>query len=146
MDTLFQISNLTAIPFWLLMVFAPRWSWTKRVVGSPYLIVPAALLYTVAVLPGALAAFPTLANPTLESVRALLGSPSGATVAWVHFLAFDLFVGRWAYLDSLERGLHPVPMGLILFTILMFGPMGFVLYLIVRGVVPAQTKGLQAAR
>ena len=64
----------------------------------------------------------------------LLGSPAGATVGWIHFLAFDLFVGRWAYLDSLERNIHPLVMAPILFLILMFGPLGFLFYLAARAI------------
>ena len=47
----------------------------------------------------------SLLSPTLDGIASLLSTPAGATVAWVHFLAFDLFVGRWAYLDSRERGI-----------------------------------------
>jgi Domain of unknown function (DUF4281) len=129
METVFSLSSLTSIPFWLLMILAPRWSWTRKILGSPFVILPAAILYIVLVFPNIVSSFPTLANPTLETVQALLGSSAGATITWVHFLAFDLFVGRWAYLDSLERNIHPLVMAPILFLILMFGPLGFVLYL-----------------
>ena len=61
-----------------------------------------------------------------------LGEPAGATIGWVHFLAFDLFVGRWAYLDSRERSISAWLMAPVLFFTLMFGPMGFVLYLVLR--------------
>jgi Domain of unknown function (DUF4281) len=131
-SAVFSLSSLSAIPLWLLMILAPRWGWTRRILASPLAILPAATLYAVLVLPSIPAVFPTLANPTLETVQTLLGSPMGATVAWVHFLAFDLFVGRWAYLDSLERDLNPFLMAPILFAILMFGPLGFALYLGVR--------------
>ena len=129
MNTIFSLSSLTAIPFWLLMILAPRWTWTRRIIGSPFVILPAAILYTVLVFPNIISSFPTLANPTLETIQALLGSSAGATITWVHFLAFDLFVGRWAYLDSLERNIHPLVMAPILFLVLMFGPLGYVLYL-----------------
>jgi Domain of unknown function (DUF4281) len=129
METIFSLSSLSAIPFWLLMIFAPRWIWTRKVLGSPFVILPAAILYIVLVFPNIVSSFPTLANPKLETIQTLLGSSAGATISWVHFLAFDLFVGRWAYLDSLERKIHPLVMAPILFLILMFGPLGFVLYL-----------------
>ena len=32
-------------------------------------------------------------------------SPAGVAVGWIHFLAFDLFVGRWEYLDSREKSI-----------------------------------------
>jgi Domain of unknown function (DUF4281) len=129
MDTIFSLSSLTSIPFWLLMMLAPRWTWTRKIVGSPFVILPAAILYIVLVFPNIVSSFSTLANPQLETIQTLLGSSAGATITWVHFLAFDLFVGRWAYLDSLERNIHPLLMAPILFLILMFGPLGFVLYL-----------------
>src|SRR5262249_13308117 len=73
-----------------------------------------------------------VSRPELSGVAALLGSPIGATIAWLHFLAFDLFVGRWIYLDSRERGITAWSMGPVLFLTLMMGPCGFLLYLIVR--------------
>jgi hypothetical protein len=71
-------------------------------------------------------------SPSLAGIAALLGTPAGATIAWVHFLAFDLLVGRWAYLDSRERGVSAWLMGPVLFFTLMLGPVGFLLYLAVR--------------
>jgi hypothetical protein len=142
MDAIFSLSSLTSIPFWLLMIFAPRWTWTRRIIGSPFVILPAAILYIVLVFPNIASSFPTLANPKLETIQTLLGSSAGATITWVHFLAFDLFVGRWAYLDSLERNLHPLVMGPILFLILMFGPLGFALYLGARSFLGTQTAQL----
>jgi hypothetical protein len=56
----------------------------------------------------------------------------------VHFLAFDLFVGRWAYLDSRQRGTSAWIVSPILFLILMVGPLGLLLYLFVR-LLPART-------
>jgi len=76
--------------------------------------------------------WPAVSRPTLGGVATLLGSPAGASIAWVHFLAFDLFVGRWIYLDSQERGVRAWLMAPILFLTLMLGPVGFLLYLIMR--------------
>ena len=142
MDTIFSVSSLTSIPFWLLMILAPRHSWTRKIIRSPFVVLPAAILYIVLVFPNIAATFPTLANPKLETVQALLGSSAGATVSWVHFLAFDLFVGRWSYLDSLERNIHPLVMAPILFLILMFGPLGFAIYLGARSFTGTQTAQL----
>jgi hypothetical protein len=62
----------------------------------------------------------------------MLGSPEGATVAWVHFLAFDLFVGRWIYLDARTRELPWWATSPLLFLTLMLGPIGLLAYLLVR--------------
>jgi hypothetical protein len=115
METIFQLSSLPVLPLWLLMIFAPRFDFTKRLMGSNWVIVPPALLYSLLVLPQFLGVFPILANPNLNAIATLLSSEIGATIAWVHFLAFDLFVGRWIYLDSFGSNIHPVLIGLVLF-------------------------------
>jgi hypothetical protein len=102
-----------------------------------------ALLYAALVFPRLRDLWPTISRPTLGGIAALLGSPAGATVAWVHFLAFDLFVGRWIYLDSQDRQISAWLMAPVLFLTLMLGPAGFLLYLIVRSIVavsPAPAK------
>ena len=132
METIFQLSNLLVMPFWLLMILLPHWQWTKRIMGSLWVTVPAALLYALLVAPSAPALLGELANPTLGSIATLLGTPNGATIGWIHFLAFDLFVGRWAYLDSREHGFSAWLISPVLFVVLMFGPLGLLLYLGVR--------------
>src|SRR5262245_21239537 len=105
MDVIFSLSNLIVLPFWALMLFLPHWRWTKRIIASPLIAVPTALLYTALILPQLGRLFAALANPELNTIAALLGTPAGATLAWAHFLTFDLLVGRWAYLDSRERNI-----------------------------------------
>lgn len=100
--------------------------------GSLWVVVPAALLYAVLIAPQLTTALPSLMNPTLTAIANLLGQPKGATVAWVHFLAFDLFVGRWAYLDSRNTNITAWLVSPALFAILMVGPLGLLVYLLVR--------------
>ena len=97
---------------------------------SPLVVVPAAALYLVLVLPKFGTVFLEVLNPTLLAIAALLGTESGATIGWVHFLAFDLFVGRWVYLDSRERAINAWLMAPVLFFVMMLGPIGLLLYLI----------------
>ncbi len=129
---LFQLANLWIMPFWLLMIVLPHWHWTKRIIGSLWIVAPLLLAYALLVLPQALAVLPALSNPTIPGIASLLGTPNGATIGWIHFLAFDLFVGRWAYLDSRTRQMTAWVASPILFLILMFGPFGFLLYLLAR--------------
>jgi hypothetical protein len=129
---LFRLSNLLVMPFWALMILLPRWRWTVRILRSPFVSAAPALLYAALVLPRLGTIWPAIARPTIGGVATLLGSPEGATIAWVHFLAFDLFVGRWIYLDSQERRLSPLLMAPVLFLTLMLGPFGFLIYLVLR--------------
>jgi hypothetical protein len=132
MDLLFNVSNLFIMPFWLLMIFLPHWRWTQRIMGSLWPVAALAAVYAVLLLSQAGSAADSLLNPTLAGVAGLLGTPGGAAAGWVHFLAFDLFVGRWAYLDSRRRRLSAWLISPALFFTLMAGPLGLLLYLLAR--------------
>ena len=138
MNAIFRSSNFLVLPFWALMILLPRWRWTERIMKSVLVIVGPALVYGALVLPHVPVIWPAVTRPTLDGVAQLLGSPTGATIAWAHFLAFDLFVGRWIYWDGRERSISPVLISPVLFLTLMLGPFGLLLYLAVR--ILSQTK------
>ena len=132
MATVFSLSGVLVMPIWLAMIALPGWSVTRRVVASPLVALAPALLYAVLIVPRLLELFPMIAAPDLESIALLLGTPEGATIAWIHFLAFDVFVGRWVYLDARERKMSAWVSSPILFFVLMFGPLGFLMHLLAR--------------
>jgi len=78
-ETIFSFSGLIGLPFWALMILAPGWTGTYRIIRSPLIALPPALLYVALVLPGIRESFPVLLNPTLEEIARLLGQPEGAT-------------------------------------------------------------------
>ncbi len=138
MDTIFQLANAYVMPFWLLAIALPRRAFALRIVRSPLIVLPLALTY-VGVLfglggagGGAGAGLELSSFATLQGVMGLLGTQQGALAGWVHFLAFDLFTGRWIYLDAHERGIHPALAAVPLFFTLMLGPFGLLLYLALR--------------
>ncbi|MGH8791575.1 MAG: ABA4-like family protein [Stackebrandtia sp.] len=133
-ETLFQVVFLLAAPFWALMILLPAWSWTRRIVASPLIAAPAAAVYAVGVLPMFGEAWAAVSRPELAEISAFLSTPEGTAVAWAHFIAFDLFVGRWAYLDARERGVHPLIMAPVLLLTIMLAPLGFLAYLAIRAV------------
>lgn len=129
---LFSLTFMLAAPFWALMILLPRWSWTNRIIKSPLIVLPILVIYAVLVIPAFGEVLPAVTNPTLDGVAALLGSPAGAAAGWAHMLAFDLFVGRWAFLDSREREISPLVMAPILLLTILLGPLGLAAYLAVR--------------
>jgi hypothetical protein len=131
-DTIFSLSSLTVMPFWLLLIALPNWSFTRRIVASPLIAAAPALIYALLVLPRIGEVLPAVISPELSAIAGLLGSEAGATIAWMHFLAFDLLVGRWIYLDSRSRTISAWFVSPILFFTLMLGPIGLLAYLAVR--------------
>lgn len=132
MNILFELSNLLVLPFWVLMLLVPRWRWTERIMRSPWVAAAPAVLYALLVLPHLAEHAPVLLRPELDKIAQLLGSRAGATISWTHFLAFDLFVGRWIYMDGRRRRITFWVISPVLFLTLLFGPLGFLTYLCLR--------------
>ncbi len=132
LDGLFLFANASVMPFWLLMLFAPGWPRTRRIIASPWIVIAPVALYTVAIVPLIPGLFADIARPDLAKLVTLFAAPEAVYVAWLHFLAFDLFVGRWAYLEARRRGTPAWVSSPILFCCLMFGPLGCGLWLLAR--------------
>jgi hypothetical protein len=111
------------------MIFLPSWRWTQRIMRTWWPLVVLAVVYVLLLISQLGSDAGVVLNPSLNGIAGLLGNPAGTTIAWVHFLAFDLFVGRWAYLDSRERGFSVWWVSIALFFVLMAGPLGLLLYL-----------------
>lgn len=131
-SSLFEVTFAAAAPFWALMILAPRWHRTRAIAASPLIIAPPLLIYAVLVLPELDVFSATLTDPDLTALQQLLSGSAGAAAAWAHFVAFDLFVGRWIYWDSRERRLHPALISILLAFTIMFAPLGVLAYLIIR--------------
>jgi hypothetical protein len=132
MEAVFLAVNFSALVLWVPMIALPTWRGTRRLLASPWVVAPWLVLYLVLTAPHLPTLFATVLQPTLANIAFLLGHPEAALVAWVHFVAFDLFVGRWIYLDSRQHGRNPWLMAPVLFLTLMVGPFGLLVYLIIR--------------
>ena len=110
-DLIYTTTNNYALLMWLILAFAPRRS-----------AIVTGLFYS-----GGTPDFSTLAG-----VQQLLASPGGATVGWIHYLAFDLFVGLWVARNADKYGFARWLQIPILFFVLMIGPFGLILYLLLR--------------
>jgi hypothetical protein len=133
-EKLFDLAFPLAAPFWALMIFVPGWSWTKRIAGSPLIVLVPLVPYFAAVatiLPSFAA---EMARPDLAGVLAVLSTPEGTATVWAHLIAFDLFIGRWMYLDSRALRIHGLFMAPVLILTIVLSPFGLTLYLIIRTV------------
>jgi Domain of unknown function (DUF4281) len=129
---LFDLAFLVAVPFWFLMIVVPGWSWTRRIIGSPLIVLPALAVYLVSVAPILPEFAAEMLRPDLAGVRDLLATADGTAAVWAHLIAFDLFIGRWMYLDSRERRVHPLLMAPVLVLTILLSPFGLLSYLAIR--------------
>jgi Domain of unknown function (DUF4281) len=138
-DDIFRIANMWPLLFWVVLAFLPRTNFLAAVVmfGG---IFPLALSYAVLlplIMTGTIDAVgpanaPPLNMTKLSGIMALFDSKGGATIGWIHYLAFDLLVGLWVARNADRHGIARWIQVPILFFVLMAGPIGLVLYLLLR--------------
>ena len=97
---LYAVVNSCTAPLWLAMVLAPRSTLTARLVqlATP-LYAALGASYVALLASGWGGGRVDFRDP--ETVRAGLARPKGFLAGWTHYVAFDLFVGRWIW----EQGL-----------------------------------------
>ena len=79
----------------------------------------------------------------MANVQLLFTSPMAALAGWVHYLAFDLFVGCWIARKSDELNISRLIQAPILLATFMFGPFGYLLFMLLKG---ANILGLNKAK
>ena len=138
-ESIFGWTNSWAMLGWLILAFAPQ-----RDKVLPFVFYMGcgllALTYASLILPlmagwiddGGPAGQTQPSLTTLAGVMALFASPGGTTIGWIHYLAFDLFVGLWVARNADRHGYPRLVQIPILFFVLMLGPFGLLLYLILR--------------
>jgi hypothetical protein len=131
---LFQWAFYLAAPFWALMILAPRWSWTRRIMSSPWVALLPLIVYFALAFPLLGELWTVVSRPDLSALQAFLGQPYGAAAIWAHLVAFDLFIGRWMYFEARERGIHPLIVSPILLLTIFLSPIGLIVFLVARSV------------
>lgn len=130
-DTAFKLANAVVLPFWALMLVSPRSRLTRAVMENRAVFVVLGVLYVTLLARSMRGGDPdalrrVLRDPSPQTLGELFARPEGVTVGWVHFLAFDLFVGRWIWSDAVAQDRAPrLALGLTF----MAGPAGLLLYL-----------------
>ncbi len=132
---IYTVINSCTAPVWLAMILAPGSPFTRQMVrlatplyaalGASYI----ALLAT-----GWGNERVDFRDP--ETVRAGLAQPRGFLAGWAHYIAFDLFVGRWIWEQGLA-GQRSTRLALLLTW--LAGPAGLTVWL-------AQTRGRGVVR
>lgn len=123
-------ANSSSAPFWLAMILAPRSRLAERLLGAaPPLFIGLGAAYDAFLASGMAKSGKMVDFGDPDAVRAALSDPDFFLAGWTHYIAFDLFVGRWIWEDALARGRTA---RLALFLTWMAGPAGLSLYLVQR--------------
>ena len=71
---------------------------------------------------------------SLAEVSALFQNQEALLAGWIDYLVFDLFVGMWITRDAWEKGLNRWFVFPCLIFTFMLGPVGLLMYMIIRGI------------
>lgn len=135
---LFQLTGPLAILGWLSLALSPLAPRLAEIVAA--LAIPALLSigYTALILvhwTGAPGGFGSLAE-----VMALFTDPSIALAGWVHYLAFDLFVGAWITRTARSEAINHLLILPCLVLTFLFGPAGFLAFTALRASLAARAR------
>ena len=129
-EQIFSIANLVAMISWIILVIAPRWKWTNKIILSgiiPLLLSIAYLVLVILFFGSAEGSFDSLAG-----VMKLFTNEWAVLAGWIHYLAFDLFVGVWEVKDAQAKRISHWFVIPCLFFTFMLGPIGFLMYSVLR--------------
>jgi hypothetical protein len=129
-DVMFSAGNAVALIGWAGLVLAPGRNVVTGMIAARFIPALLAVAYTALVaafFAGAEGGFSSIA-----AVRQLFQSDGLLVAGWLHYLAFDLFVGSWEVRTArAERIPHLLVLPCLALTFL-FGPMGLLAFLILR--------------
>ena len=129
LEQIFSMAGLLAMAGWLLLVILPGHSVVQLVAGVaiPLVLSVGYLILIVLHFRGAEGGFGSLAD-----VAMLFQKPELLLAGWIHYLAFDLFIGAWQTRDAQRSGLpHLVVIPCLVMTF-MLGPIGLLFYFAIR--------------
>lgn len=126
---LFSAANSLALLTWVVLILFQRRAWVRAVV-VPATVVLLAAAYAVII--GSRWAGSSGGFGSLDAVMQLFSDPWLLLAGWLHYLAFDLLVGRWEAEDAAARGVPAWLAAPCMALTFMFGPAGWLAYLLVR--------------
>tara|TARA_B100000780_G_scaffold271487_1_gene232482 strand:+ start:384 stop:839 length:456 start_codon:yes stop_codon:yes gene_type:complete len=132
LEQLFSLCSTLALVGWLGLAFAPRWHITRDWIAPVVAPMMIGAVYIWLMVNNFSSAPDGSGFGSLAGVKSLFSIPEIVLAGWIHYLAFDLFVGAWELKDAQKNGIHHLVMIPCLFATFMFGPGGLVLYWIIK--------------
>lgn len=131
-ELVFSLASSLALVAWIVLAISPegtRWTRPARLIAGRIVPLVLAVFY---VLLFAANGMGDGGYGSIAAVQRLFAVPGVLTAGWLHYLAFDLFVGAWIAERAGALGLpHWLVLPLLALTF-MFGPAGFLGFELLR--------------
>ncbi|MRX27443.1 ABA4-like family protein [Kangiella sp. HZ709] len=129
-NQIFAFCSQLAMLGWLILILLPRG--LKLINFIPLYLIPFTIssIYSVLIFK----TFFTVDGgfSSLTDVRLLFQNDGALLAGWVHYLAFDLFIGGWIAKKCDELKISRIIQTPILIATFMLGPIGLALFLMIR--------------
>lgn len=133
-ESIFQYCNTIALLGWLvLLIGSPFWmQFDKFLIGIVITLFAIVYAWLIA---NSFHSGDFEKFGSLHGVMELFTNKTAVAAGWIHYLAFDLLTGIWIKKNSIKYNIsHWLIIPCLLFTF-MLGPVGFLLYIIIRSIV-----------
>ena len=131
LELMFKAAHGVVLVGWFALFFAPLRP--SPLIGAARLIsVLLAATYTLLFVASGREASILATNYTLDGIGVFFADPALRLLGWVHYLAFDLWVGTWEAEEAKRIGL---PHGFLLLSLVLtflLGPVGLLSFLLFR--------------
>ncbi len=131
LELLFWIAHFPALAGWVLLALPGRSE--RRIGAARWVAALLALGYLALFLAAGTASAVLLRDYSLAGVGAFFADPLLRLVGWVHYLAFDLWVGSWEAEEADRLGMGAAALLPSLALTFLLGPVGLLLFLLLRG-------------
>ena len=131
-ENVFNVLNLIVLLSWIPLFVFPYSRFTRKLIDGLYLpfILCAFYIYFLSQTKGLFSADFSSISGILELFKN--STEESAAAGWIHYLAFDYFVGCWIVNHSIKKGIPYIVFILPLICTLFAGPFGLLLFLILR--------------
>jgi hypothetical protein len=129
-SVVFLFCNQFVLLGWLLLLVLPRWKYTMRIVtiAGVFLL---SICYSFLIVYG-LNNFDLNSFSTLQNVQHLFENERALLAGWIHYLAFDLYMGVQIVKQTQELKISHLYNLFLLPVTFLFGPIGFVLFFLIK--------------
>ncbi|WP_411030722.1 ABA4-like family protein [Spongiimicrobium sp. 3-5] len=134
----FSLVGMITMPMWILMIFLPKWKATRFLIDFKIIPLLLSAVYAIYIFI-AMQIGGGMDFGSLASVMALFTEENAVLAGWVHYLAFDLLIGMWILDENKKLGIHQLLIAPCLFATFMLGPIGFLLFMIMRTIKQRQS-------
>ena len=130
-EIIFNIYNTGILIFWLLLLVFPKSKLTQKMTDFPW--IPLVIAFGYIYFLGTSDSIFPVDFSSLSGLTEMFqnSNPRGVAAGWLHYLAFDFWVGCWILRDSQKKGVKHAFIIFPMFFTFMLGPVGVIIYTLV---------------